>query len=340
MFLSKINQRRWQNFKANRRAYWSLVLFLGIFLLSFGAEIIANDKPLVVKYKGEILFPFIQTYTDEYFDGDFATEADYKDPFIVQKIMQNGWMVMPVIPYSFNSVDYDLDKPTPTPPSAQHWLGTDDEGRDIVARILYGIRLSVVFSVVLTFFASVIGIVIGAVQGYFGGKIDLFVQRFLEIWDALPQLFILIIVASVFVPSFMTLLFIMLLFSWSALIPVVRAEFLRTRNFEFVKAAKALGVSNVKIIFKHILPNAVVATITYVPFLLSDAIVALSALDFLGLGLSADYPSLGDLVRQGKDNLQAPWIGITIFIVLSMLLTLLIFIGEGVRDAFNPRRRR
>ena len=339
MVLSRLNQRRWQSFKANRRAYWSLIVFGCVFFLSLLVEIIANEKPLLIKYKDEFLFPIVHVYTDKYFGGDFETEADYQDPFIVNKIKQNGWMLMPIIPYSFNSVDYALDKPTPTEPSYQHWLGTDDEGRDIVARILYGIRLSVVFSVVLTFFASIIGIVIGAVQGYFGGKIDLFMQRFLEIWDALPQLFILIIVASVFVPSFATLLFIMLLFSWSALIPVVRAEFLRTRNFEFVKAAKALGVSNIKIIFKHILPNAVVATITYVPFLLSDAIIALSALDFLGLGLSTDYPSLGDLVRQGKDNLQAPWIGITIFIVLSMLLTLLIFIGEGVRDAFNPKRR-
>ena len=331
-------QRRWRNFRNNRRAFVSLITFSVVFLLSLFSELLANDKPLLIKYKGEFLFPFAVTYTDRFFNGDFDTEADYQDMFIQNEIADNGWAIFTLIPYSYNTVDYALDKPTPTPPSWAHWLGTDDEGRDILARILYGIRLSLVFAFLLTLLSSIIGIIVGAVQGYFGGKTDLFMQRFLEIWDALPQLFILIIVASVFVPDFITLLLIMLLFSWSGLIPVVRAEFLRTRNFDFVKAAKALGVGNLKIMFKHILPNAIVATITYVPFLLADAIVALTALDFLGLGLSQDYPSLGDLVRQGKDNLQAPWIGITIFVVLSCLLTLLIFIGEGVRDAFNPRK--
>ncbi len=331
-------QRRWRNFRNNRRAFVSLIIFSVVFLLSLFSELLANDKPLLIKYKGEFLFPFAVTYTDRFFNGDFDTEADYQDMFIQNEIADNGWAIFTLIPYSYNTVDYALDKPTPTPPSWAHWLGTDDEGRDILARILYGIRLSLVFAFLLTVLSSIIGIIVGAVQGYFGGKTDLFMQRFLEIWDALPQLFILIIVASVFVPDFITLLLIMLLFSWSGLIPVVRAEFLRTRNFDFVKAAKALGVGNLKIMFKHILPNAIVATITYVPFLLADAIVALTALDFLGLGLSQDYPSLGDLVRQGKDNLQAPWIGITIFVVLSCLLTLLIFIGEGVRDAFNPRK--
>ncbi len=331
-------QRRWRNFRNNRRAFVSLIIFSVVFLLSLFSELLANDKPLLIKYKGEFLFPFAVTYTDRFFNGDFDTEADYQDMFIQNEIADNGWAIFTLIPYSYNTVDYALDKPTPTPPSWAHWLGTDDEGRDILARILYGIRLSLVFAFLLTLLSSIIGIIVGAVQGYFGGKTDLFMQRFLEIWDALPQLFILIIVASVFVPDFITLLLIMLLFSWSGLIPVVRAEFLRTRNFDFVKAAKALGVGNLKIMFKYILPNAIVATITYVPFLLADAIVALTALDFLGLGLSQDYPSLGDLVRQGKDNLQAPWIGITIFVVLSCLLTLLIFIGEGVRDAFNPRK--
>ena len=331
-------QRRWRNFRNNRRAFVSLIIFSVVFLLSLFSELLANDKPLLIKYKGEFLFPFAVTYTDRFFNGDFDTEADYQDMFIQNEIADNGWAIFTLIPYSYNTVDYALDKATPTPPSWVHWLGTDDEGRDILARILYGIRLSLVFAFLLTLLSSIIGIIVGAVQGYFGGKTDLFMQRFLEIWDALPQLFILIIVASVFVPDFITLLLIKLLFSWSGLIPVVRAEFLRTRNFDFVKAAKALGVGNLKIMFKHILPNAIVATITYVPFLLADAIVALTALDFLGLGLSQDYPSLGDLVRQGKDNLQAPWIGITIFVVLSCLLTLLIFIGEGVRDAFNPRK--
>lgn len=336
--LSPLTLRRIKAFRKNGRAFWSLAVFLTILILTFFSELIANDKPLIIKYNGEFLFPQASVYTDEFFGGDFPTEADYKDPFIRQKIEADGWMLMPLIPFSYNTVDYDLNVPTPTAPSSKHWLGTDDEGRDILARILYGIRLSVAFAFVLTLFSSLIGIFAGAVQGYFGGKTDIIMQRILEIWEALPQLFILIIVASIFVPSFWTLLLILLFFSWTSLNAVVRAEFLRTRNFEFVKAAKALGVGNFRIIYRHILPNAVVATITFVPFLLSEAIVALTALDFLGLGLSQDYPSLGDLVRQGKDNLQAPWIGITIFVVLSTLLTLLIFIGEGVRDAFDSRK--
>ena len=336
--VSALNARRIKAFKRNRRAYWALMVLLGCLVLSFAAELIANDKPLIVKYKGDYLFPIAVAYSDAFFGGDFPTEADYKDPVIIGQIEAKGWMVMPIIPFSFNTIDYSRNLPTPTPPSAEHWLGTDDEGRDILARILYGIRLSVVFAVILTAISSIIGIFAGAVQGYFGGKTDILMQRFQEIWEALPQLFILIIVASVFQPTFWTLLVILLFFSWSNLTSLVRTEFLRTRNFEFVKAAKALGVSNYRIIWRHILPNAVIATITFVPFVLAEAIVALTALDFLGLGLSQDYPSLGDLVRQGKDNLQAPWIGITIFVVLSALLTLLIFIGEGVRDAFDARK--
>lgn len=333
-----LTQRRLWAFRQNRRAYRALILFLVIFVLSLFSELIANDKPLIIKYKNSILFPMVTAYSDEFFGGDFPTEADYKDKFIIDEINRNGWMIMPLIPYSYNTVDYDLTKPTPTPPSSRHWLGTDDEGRDILARILYGIRLSVFFALLLTFLSSIIGITAGAIQGYFGGKTDIFMQRFIEIWESLPQLFILIIVSSVFMPTFGVLLVILLFFSWPSLVSVVRAEFLRTRNFEFVKAAKALGASNAAIILRHILPNAIVATITFVPFLLAEAIVSLAALDFLGLGLSQEYPSLGDLVRQGKDNLQAPWIGITIFIVLSVLLTLLIFIGEGVRDAFDARK--
>ena len=247
---------------------------------------------------------------------------------------------MPPIPFSYNTVDYEISTPVPSAPDKHHFLGTDDEGRDIAARILYGIRLSVLFAFLLTLFSSVIGIAIGAIQGYFGGKTDLILQRFIEIWESLPQLFILIIVASVFLPTFWTILLILMLFSWTSLTSMVRAEFLRTRNFEYVAAAKALGVGNFRIIFRHILPNALVTSVTFIPFILSEAIVALTSLDFFGLGLSGDYPSLGDLVRQGKDNLQAPWIGITIFIVLSGLLTLLIFIGEGVRDAFDTRKTR
>lgn len=335
---SALTERRINSFVRNRRAFYALFLFAALFVLSLLAEVIANDKPLILSYKGELYFPIVKTYHETQFGGDFPTPADYRDPLIRKNIEENGWMVMPLLPYSFNTVDYDLSVPTPAAPSADHWLGTDDEGRDLVARMLYGLRLSVVFAFVLTAFSSLLGIVIGAVQGYFGGKLDLLMQRVLEIWDALPQLFILIIVASIWMPTFWTLLTILLFFSWTSLIGVVRAEFLRVRNFEFVKAAKALGVSNSRIIFRHILPNALIATITFVPFLLSEAIVALTALDFLGLGLPQDYPSLGDLVRQGKDNLQAPWIGISIFILLSTLLTLLIFIGEGVRDAFDTRK--
>lgn len=327
-------------FKKNKRAYYALILFAIMFILSLFAEWIANDKPLILKYKNELYFPIVKEYTDLDFGGDFPTPADYKDPLIVENIQKNGWALYPLIPFSFNTVDYNLRVPTPSAPTVKHWLGTDDEGRDILARILYGIRLSILFAVLLVSLSSFIGIATGALQGYFGGKLDMLMQRFLEIWDSMPQLFVLIIVASIFEPTFLTLLLIMLLFSWTGLVGVVRAEFLRVRNFEFVKAAKALGVSNFRIIYRHILPNALVATVTFVPFLLSEAIVALTALDFLGLGLSQDYPSLGDLVRQGKDNLQAPWIGISIFITLSMLLTLLIFIGEGLRDILDTRKNK
>lgn len=325
-------------FKSNKRAFIAFILFLFIFVLSIFSEFLANDKPLVVKYKGSMYFPIFNSYTDKFFGGDFPTPADYKDPVIVSNIKNNGWMIMPIIPFSYNTVDYDIDTPAPSAPDNVHWLGTDDEGRDIVARVLYGIRLSVVFAFILTFFSSLIGIITGAIQGYFGGKTDIIMQRFIEIWESLPQLFILIIIASLFIPTFWTILLILMLFSWTSLTSMVRAEFLRTRNFEYVKAAKALGVSDFRIIFKHILPNALVTSVTFIPFILSESIVALTSLDFLGLGLSADYPSLGDLVRQGKDNLQAPWIGITIFVVLSGMLTMLIFIGEGVRDAFDTRK--
>ena len=325
-------------FKKNKRAKFALVCFLCIFTLSLFSELIANDKPLVLKYQGRFYFPIFQTLTDKFLGGDFETPADYKDPLIKENITKNGFMIMPLIPFSYNTVDYGIKTQTPSKPDKIHWLGTDDEGRDIIARILYGIRLSVVFAFLLTFFSAVLGIFIGAVQGYFGGKVDIIFQRFIEIWDSLPQLFILIIIASLFMPTFFSLLLILMLFSWTSLTSMVRAEFLRTRNFEYVMAAKALGASHFRIIFKHILPNALVTSLTFIPFILSDSIVALTSLDFLGLGLSQDYPSLGDLVRQGKDNLQAPWIGITIFIVLSSLLTMLIFIGEGVRDAFDTRK--
>lgn len=333
-------ERRLGAFKKNKRAYYSFWIFMAVFVLSLFSELIANDKPLIIKYNDEFRYPILQEYTDLDFGGDFPTPADYKDKYTQQHINNNGWMIWPLLPFSFNTVDYELDKPTPSGPSEIHWLGTDDEGRDIVARILYGTRLSVIFAVLLTLISSAIGILAGAVQGYFGGKVDIIMQRVLEIWEALPQLFVLIIVASIFAPTFWSLLGILIFFSWMSLTNVVRAEFLRARNMEFVKAAKVLGVSNWRIMYRHILPNAIIATITFVPFILSGAIVSLTALDFLGFGLPYEYPSLGDLVRQGKDNLQAPWIGISIFIVLSTLLTLLIFIGEGVRDAFDTRKNK
>lgn len=333
-------QKRIQTFLQNKRAKYSLFVFGIVFILSLLAEVIANDRPLLVKYNGDWYFPMLCNYNEQTFGGNFPTAADYRDPLISSNIKKHGNLWFTLIPYSFNTVDYDLNKPTPSAPDKSHWLGTDDEGRDIAARILYGLRLSVFFALILTIVSSLIGITVGAIQGYFGGKTDIIIQRFLEIWESLPQLFILIIIASIFAPGFWTLLIIMLFFTWPALVSVVRAEFLRTRNFEFVKAAKALGVGNIRIMFKHILPNALVASITFIPFIMSESIVALTALDFLGLGLSHEYPSLGDLVRQGKDNLQAPWIGISIFIVLSSLLTMLIFIGEGIRDAFDTRRNR
>ena len=332
--------QKWHIFCQNKRAKISLFLLLFLVVLSLFADVLANDKPLLVRYDGKWYFPLVATYTDLDFGGDFPTPADYADPYIRNNIEQNGWMLMPPVPFSFNTVDMEMDEPTPAAPSKRHWLGTDDEGRDIVARILYGLRLSLAFAFLLTLISSAVGITAGAVQGYFGGKLDIFMQRFIEIWESLPQLFILIIVSSIFLPSFWTLLVILLFFSWTSLTGMVRAEFMRTRNFEFVKAARVMGVGNRRIIYRHILPNALVSAITFIPFIMSEAIVSLTALDFLGLGLSHEYPSLGDLVRQGKDNLQAPWIGISIFIVLSVLLTALIFVGEGVRDMLDTRKNR
>ena len=322
----------------NKRSKVALFFLMFIMILSLFAEFIANDKPILLKYQGEYYFPVFKVYTDARFGGDFPTEANYKDEFIKNNIEEDGFMIMPLIEFSYNTVDFELNEPFPAAPSSRHLLGTDEEGRDILARLLYGIRLSMIFAVLLTVLSSVLGIFFGAVQGYFGGKVDILLQRFIEVWESMPQLFALIIIASVFKPTFFTLLVILLLFSWTELTGMVRAEFLRARNFEYVKAAKALGVSNFRIIWRHILPNAMVVIVTFVPFILAGGIVALTALDFLGLGLGYEYPSLGDLVRQGKDNLKAPWIGLSIFFVLSLLLTALIFIGEGVRDAMDKRR--
>lgn len=330
---------RFQSFKKQRRAYVALILFVGIFVVSLLSPIIANDKPLFVWYKGGAYFPIVHDYTDAFFGGSLPTYADYKDPYTVDQIKQNGFMIMPIIPFSFDTINYDLQSPSPSKPSFQNWLGTDDQARDVLARLLYGVRISILFGLILTLISSVIGIFVGAVQGYFGGKTDLILQRVLEMWGSLPQMFILIIVSSILLPGFWALLIVLLLFSWTSLVGVVRAEFLRGRNFEYVKAAKALGVSDARIIMRHILPNALVASVTYIPFILSGGIVALTALDFLGFGMPAGSPSLGELVRQGKENISAPWLGLSAFVSMAVLLVCLVFIGEGVRNVFDPRQR-
>ena len=336
--ISPINRRRLDNFRANRRGYWSLWIFLFLFLISLLAEFLANDKPIFIQYDGHFFFPILVSYPETIFGGDFETEAEYSDPEVQNLIGKKGWSIWPLIPYSYDTVIWDLPTPAPSPPTTQNWLGTDDQGRDVVARLIYGFRISILFGLLLTLLSSVIGVATGAWQGYFGGWTDLIFQRFIEIWGSMPQLFILIILAGLFVPSFWFLLGILLLFSWMGLVGVVRAEFLRGRNFTYVLAARALGVSNTKIIFKHILPNAMVATITFLPFILSGSITSLTALDFLGLGLPPGSASLGELLNQGKANLQAPWLGISTFLILASMLSLLIFIGEGVRDAFDPRK--
>jgi len=339
MALSPLTRRRWRNFKANRRGYYSLWIFLALFVITLFAELIANDRPLAIRLDGKFYFPVIEDYIETDFGGDFETEPDYRDPYFIDLIAQKGgWILWPPIPYSYQTVVRDLDTPSPAPPSAHNWLGTDDQARDVMARLIYGFRLSVLFGLVLTGLSSVVGVAAGAVQGYFGGWIDLVFQRFIEIWQGLPVLFLLIILASVVEPRFWWLLAIMLLFSWTALVGVVRAEFLRARNFDYVRAARALGRSDVAIMARHVLPNAMVATLSFLPFILSGAITTLTALDFLGFGLPPGSPSLGELLRQGKTNLDAPWLGITAFVVLSVMLSLLVFIGEAVRDAFDPRK--
>ncbi|MCE3233115.1 MAG: transporter permease [Rickettsiaceae bacterium] len=338
--MSPLALRRIANFKSNRRGYFSFYIFMVIFVLSLFAEFIANDKPLLIKYNDSLYAPVLFHYTETEFGGDFKTEADYRDPYVENLILEkgNGWMLWPLIRYSYGTINYDLPKPAPTAPDKNNWLGTDDQGRDVMARMIYGFRLSVLFALALTILSSIIGVAAGAVQGYFGGKTDLILQRFIEIWSGLPVLFILIILASVVTPNFWWLLGIMMIFSWTHLVGVVRAEFFKARNLEYVRAAKALGVKEPIIIFRHVLPNAVVSTITFMPFLLTGAITTLASLDFLGFGLPAGSPSLGELLEQGKSNLQAPWLGITAFMVLATMLSLLIFIGEAVRDAFDPRK--
>jgi microcin C transport system permease protein len=366
--LSPLNRRRWNNFKANRRGYWSLHIFLGLFAVSLFAEFIANDRPIVAAYKGEILFPVFVDYPESKFGG-FLAVTDYKEKVILDEIAQHGWALWPPIGYAAHTINKDYPRiknasgqclgfPGPPPwatkaelceaPAEQvaryralgnrNWLGTDDQGRDVLARLIYGFRISVLFGLLLTILSSVIGVAAGAVQGYFGGRVDLVFQRFLEIWSSIPSMFVLIIVSSVLIPGFWTLLGILLLFHWVYLVGVVRAEFLRGRNFEYITAARALGLSDTKIMFKHLLPNAMVATLTFVPFKLSGSITALTALDFLGLGLPPGSASLGELLAQGKSNLQAPWLGLAAFVSIAGLLTLLIFIGEAVRDALDPRK--
>lgn len=338
-WLNPTNRRRLENFKANRRGFWSFWIFMVLFVLSLFAEFIANDKPLLVTFEGGIYMPVFVAYPETDFGGDFATEADYRDPF-VQELIEDagGTIIWPLIPYSYDTINLDLPVPAPAPPSAENWLGTDDQGRDVVARVIYGFRISVLFGLILTIFASIIGVAVGAVQGYFGGWVDLIGQRLIEIWSSVPSLYLIIIIAAVIEPTFWILLGILLLFQWVALVGVVRAEFLRGRNLEYVRAARALGLRNVAIIFKHVLPNAMVATLTFLPFILNSSITALTALDFLGFGLPPGSPSLGELLAQGKNNLQAPWLGFTGFIVIATMLSLLVFVGEAVRDAFDPRK--
>jgi microcin C transport system permease protein len=361
-WLSALQRRRLEIFKANRRGYWSLWIFLILFFISLFAEVIANDEPILVKYEGQYYWPIFKSYPETAFGGVFETEADYRDPAVKKMIKDaGGWAIWPPIRFSYNTQNKTPPMAFPVKPTWMltdedcklavengfhpcnadlewNWLGTDDQGRDVIARVIYGFRLSVLFGLVLTLFSSLIGVAAGAVQGYFGGWTDLLFQRFIEIWTSIPQLYLLIIVAAVIEPNFWILLGILLAFSWVALVGVVRAEFLRARNFEYVTAARALGLSNIRIIFKHLLPNAMVATLTFMPFILNGSITTLTSLDFLGFGLPPGSPSLGELLAQGKDNLQAPWLGLTAFFVIALMLSLLIFVGEAVRDALDPRK--
>lgn len=336
--LSPITQRRIENFRANRRGWWSMWIFLVLFVVSLFAEFVANDKPLLIRYNDSFYVPVLTAYPETAFGGDFLTEADYSSPYVAELINQNGWMIWPLIRYHHRTVSWDLTGPAPSPPDSTHWLGTDDQARDVIARVIYGFRISVLFGFTLTIISAIIGVAAGAVQGYFGGWLDLGLQRFIEVWSGLPILYLLIILASVVEPNFWWLLGLMLLFSWMGFVGVVRAEFLRARNFEYVRAARALGVSDAVIIVRHVLPNAMVATITFMPFTLAGSVTILTSLDFLGIGLPPGSASLGELLSQGKANLQAPWLGLTGFFVIGLMLSLLIFVGEAVRDAFDPRK--
>ncbi|MCH2492289.1 MAG: ABC transporter permease [Gammaproteobacteria bacterium] len=337
--LTPLTRRRLQRFRSNRRGWWSLWIFVILFITTLLAEVIANDKPFVVYFKGEVYFPIVKAYPETTFGGDFLTEADYRNPYLSELIERDGWALWPIVRYHHRTVAWDLPVPAPAPPDRNHWLGTDDQARDVLARVIYGFRISVLFGFALTFISAIIGVSAGAVQGYFGGWLDLIFQRFMEIWSGLPTLYLLIILASVVEPNFWWLLGLLLLFSWMGFVGVVRAEFLRARNFEYVRAAQALGVSNLAIMFRHLLPNAMVATITFIPFTLAGSVTVLTSLDFLGIGLPPGSASLGELLAQGKANLQAPWLGLTGFFTIALMLTLLILISEAVRDAFDPRKQ-
>ena len=338
MALTPLTQRRLANFRANRRGYYSLWIFGVLFIVSLFAEFIANDRPFLIWYDGSAHFPIVQSYPETAFGGEFATEADYRDPYVQELIAEKGWMVWPLVPYSYDTVAWDLPVPAPAPPDSNHWLGTDDQARDVLAGLIYGFRISVLFGLALTVLAALVGVSAGALQGFYGGWFDLLFQRFIEIWSGLPSLYILIILSSVIIPGFFTILTLMLLFAWVGFVGVVRAEFFRARNFDYVRAARALGVSDLTIIFRHVLPNAMVATLTFLPFSLLGGITGLTGLDYMGFGLPPGSPSLGALLAQGKANLQAPWLGLTGFFSIAVLLSLLVFVGEAVRDAFDPRK--
>jgi len=331
-------RERWRRFKANRRGYISLWLFLCIFGLSLFSELIANDVPLLASYQGRLLFPILVHYTERDLGGEFETSADFRDPMVRASVEAGGWMLWPLIRFRYDTINYDLPSPAPSPPTWTDPLGTDANGRDVLANIIYGFRISVLFGLALSAFSSAIGVAAGAIQGFYGGKIDILGQRFIEIWSGMPTLFLLIILSSIVEPNFWWLLLLTILFGWMSLVGVVRAEFLRARNLDYVQAAKALGMGNARIIFRHILPNALVATLTFMPFILGGSITTLTSLDFLGFGMPVGSPSLGDLLAQGKENLQAPWLGISSFVIVALSLSLLVFVGEAVRDAFDPRR--
>jgi microcin C transport system permease protein len=333
-------RRIWLRFRQNRRGYWSLLIFLTLFVLSLFAELLANDKPLVARYNGQLVFPIVQTYSEKMFGGDFDTQADYLDPFIRDQFRKDGnWAIYPLVNYRYDTLNYFSQLPNPAPPSSQNWLGTDDRGRDVVARLLYGFRVSVLFGMALTITGVILGLITGAIQGYFAGRTDLFFQRFMEIWGSMPELYLLIIFASIFEPSIGLLLILLSLFGWMGLSDYVRADFLRNRNLEYVQAARALGLSNGQIIWRHVLPNSLTPVVTFLPFRMSGAILALTSLDFLGLGVPPTTPSLGELLAQGKNNLDAWWIAVSTFVVLTMTLLLLTNIGDALRNALDVRRK-